>query len=300
MSLDLKRLAAKENRRQLVRGLGWFSIGLGLAEFLAPRELSRLCGLPYRPLLLRVLGLREIASGVGLLTQSEPAPWLKARVAGDTMDIGLLGASFLADDANARRLALTTGAVAGVAALDVLCSQDATDGAAATGPGALHFERSVIINRPAEELYNLWRKFDQLPCFMSHLISVLEQGDRSHWVAKGPAGTELHWDAEILNERQNELIAWRSLPGGDVDHVGSVRFQPARGGRGTLVRVELQYRPPAGRAGATIAKLLGQSLEKQVDVDLRRFKQWVETREIAPTEAQSAVTSTNYNVIVRG
>ena len=305
MSVDFKRLGARENRDQLVRGLGWFSIGLGLAELLAPRQLSRMCGLPCRPLLMRALGLREIASGVGILTQSEPGPWLKARVAGDAMDLGLMGASLLAKDVQPGRVALAAGAVAGVTALDVLCSQDrGEDGSPASGRGVVHFERSIIVNRPAAELFQLWRNVEELPRFMTHLLSVTRIGDgRSRWVAQGPAGTEVFWEAEIINETMDEFIAWRSLPGGDVDHVGSVRFQPARGNRGTLVRVEMQYRAPAGIAGAKIAKLLGQAPEKQIDLDLRRFKQWAETGEIARTEGQPAgrrhSTSRKYDDLVR-
>jgi uncharacterized membrane protein len=99
--------------------------------------------------------------------------------------------------------------------------------------------------------------------------------------AKGPAGTRIEWDAEIINEHSNELIAWRSLPGSDVDHAGSVRFEPATGERGTTVKVEMRYEPPAGMLGATVARLLGQSPGKQVKIDLLRFKQLMETGEIA-------------------
>jgi uncharacterized membrane protein len=304
MSVNLKRVAARVNRHLVVQGLGWFSVGLGLAELFAPRKVSRLCGIPYRPLLMRVLGLRELASGVGILSRQQPGFWLKSRVAGDTMDLSLLGASLFAEEAKPSRLAFATCAVAGVTALDMVSSMDAGNGASPSGAGADHFKRSIIINRSSEELYNLWRNFEQLPQFMQHLISVQTIGEgRSRWVAKGPAGTQLQWDAEIINDKPSELIAWRSLPGGDVDHVGSVRFQPARGGRGTLVRVEMQYRVPAGAAGAAIAKFLAQSPEKQVDVDLRRFKQWVETGEVARTEGQSAgrarSTSMKYDDLVR-
>ena len=304
MGTALQRFVAKENRERMVTGLGWFSIGLGLAELLMPRTLSRLVGAPCKPLLIRALGVREIAAGVGLLTQPKPAPWLKARVAGDAMDLGLLGAAFFAEDSHPARLAIATTAVAGVTAMDVLATQDAASGTPPSGRGVVHFEHSIIINRPAEELYRCWRNFEELPRFMNHVIRVqASEGGRSHWVAKGPAGTTLHWDAEIINDHVNELIAWRSLPDGDVDHAGSVRFQPARGGRGTLVRVEMQYRAPAGAAGAKIARFLGQSPEKQVWVDLHRFKQWVETGEIARTEGQSAgrsrSTSRKYDDLVR-
>jgi uncharacterized membrane protein len=223
------------------------------------------------------------------LTRPQTATWLKARVAGDAVDLGLMGASFFAEEAQPARLALATGAVVGVTALDVLCAMDAADGAPSTARGAVHFERSVIINRAAEELYSRWRDFEQLPRFMHHLVSVQSTGlGRSRWVAKGPAGTHVEWEAEIITDKPNEVIAWKSLPEGDIEHAGSVRFQPARGGRGTLVRVEMQYRAPAGAAGAIAAKLLGHAPERTIDADLRRFKQWVETGELARTQGQPA------------
>jgi uncharacterized membrane protein len=122
-------------------------------------------------------------------------------------------------------------------------------------------------------------------------------------VAKGPAGSRVEWDAEMSEDIPNQLIAWRSLAGADVDSAGSVRFEPATGGRGTIVRVDMHYRPPAGKAGAWIAKMLGQSPEKQLAVDLRRFKQMVETGEIARTEGQPAgrmrSTSRKYDDLIR-
>jgi uncharacterized membrane protein len=122
---------------------------------------------------------------------------------------------------------------------------------------------------------------------MKHLESVkVTGGDRSHWVAKGPAGTSVEWDAEVYNEKENELIAWRSLEGSQVDNAGSVHFESAAGGRGTIVRVVLKYDPPAGKLGAVVARLFGESPAQQIDEDLRRFKQLMETGETATTEGQ--------------
>lgn len=148
-------------------------------------------------------------------------------------------------------------------------------------------EKSVTINRSPEELYAFWRNFENLPRFMNHLESVRVTGEKSsHWVATAPAGTTVEWDAEIFNERANELIAWRSLEGADVDSAGSVHFEPATGGRGTVVRVILKYDPPGGVVGAAVAKLFGENPEQQIDEDLRRFKQVMETGETATTEGQ--------------
>ena len=148
-------------------------------------------------------------------------------------------------------------------------------------------EKSVTVNRPPEEVYRFWRDFQNLPRFMNHLESVSDLGGgRSHWVAKAPAGKTVEWDAEVYNEKENELIAWRSLEGADVDNAGSVRFEPAPEGRGTIVRVTLKYDPPAGKLGSLVAKLWGEEPSQQIEEDLRRFKQVMEAGEIPTTEGQ--------------
>jgi uncharacterized membrane protein len=148
-------------------------------------------------------------------------------------------------------------------------------------------EKSVTINRPAEELYSFWRNFENLPRFMNHLEAVRVTGEsRSHWVAKAPAGTSVEWDAEIYNEKEGELIAWRTLEGSQVASAGSVRFESAPGGRGTIVRVSLKYDPPGGKLGSLVARLFGENPEQQIDEDLGRFKQLMETGEVATTKGQ--------------
>ena len=124
---------------------------------------------------------------------------------------------------------------------------------------------------------------------MEHLKSVQTIGpNRWHWIAKGPKDIDIEWDAEVIVDRPNELIAWRSLEGADVDNAGSVRFERAPGGRGTIVRVKIEYRPPGGALGTAVAMLFGETPEKQVPMDLRRFKQLMETGEIPTTEGQPA------------
>jgi uncharacterized membrane protein len=150
-------------------------------------------------------------------------------------------------------------------------------------------EKSVTIDRSPEELYSFWRNFENLPRFMNHLESVKQTGEgRSHWVAKAPAGKTVQWDAEIYNEKENELIAWRSLEGADVDNAGSVRFEPATDGRGTIVKVTLKYDPPGGMLGSIIAKLFGEEPSQQIEEDLHRFKQVMETGATPTTEGQSS------------
>jgi uncharacterized membrane protein len=161
--------------------------------------------------------------------------------------------------------------------------REATDSDPVVGPGeGIRVEQSITINRPAGDLFRFWRNFENLPRFMDHLESVtVLSPEQSHWVAKGPVGTRVEWDAEVYNEIEDELIAWRSLPGSDVSHAGSVHFVPI-GESSSDVRVVLRYDPPAGRLGAAIAGLFGEEPSRQVADDLRRLKQVMEAGEGAP------------------
>jgi uncharacterized membrane protein len=151
----------------------------------------------------------------------------------------------------------------------------------------IKYERSFTINRPASELFDFWRRLENLPRIMQHLKSVTQLPDgRSHWVAEGPMGVEVSWDAEIHNEEPGRLIAWRSLPGSEVDTAGSVHFNELGNGRGAELRVSLKYNPPYGQIGAGIASLMGSSAEQEIEEDLRRFKQLMEAGEVATTEGQ--------------
>jgi len=150
----------------------------------------------------------------------------------------------------------------------------------------MNVKKVVTINRSPEELYNFWHNFENLPRFMRHLEAVQVTGPgQSHWKTKGPAGQMVEWDAEIIEDRPNELIAWRSLEGATVPNSGMVRFTRATGGRGTWVQVALEYDPPGGPAGALVAKLFGEEPEKQVYDDLHAFKQVMELGEIVLSDA---------------
>ena len=147
--------------------------------------------------------------------------------------------------------------------------------------------RSVTIDRPPEELYRFWRNFEHLPYCMGHLQSVTVLDDtRSHWVARAPGGRTVEWDAEIINEKENQLIAWRSVEGAEIANAGSVHFLPAPGGRGTEVRVVLSYDPPFGHIGSAIASLFQKEPNQQVREDLRRLKRLFEAGEVPTTEGQ--------------
>jgi uncharacterized membrane protein len=149
-------------------------------------------------------------------------------------------------------------------------------------------EKTMTINKPAAELYRFWHNFENLPHFMKHLKSVkVQDATRSHWVASAPLDGSVEWDADITEERENELIAWKSVAGADVDNAGFIQFKPAPNNNGTEVKVVTEYNPPAGVIGAAIAKLFGEAPEQQIGDDLRRFKMLMETGEIATTDGQS-------------
>jgi len=163
------------------------------------------------------------------------------------------------------------------------CHPKQTSVPAETG---VRVDQSITINRRPEELYRFWRDFQNLPRFLSHLKSVEVTGyHRSRWTARA-LGMNLSWEAEVINEKEPSLIAWRSLEGSEVDTAGSVHFLPAPGGRGTEVRVELKYQPPAGKLGAALAWLFGDSAEAQIKEDLRRLKQIMEAGEVPTTRGQ--------------
>jgi uncharacterized membrane protein len=159
----------------------------------------------------------------------------------------------------------------------------------ANGHEGILVERTVTVNRPKEELFQMWRDFENLPRFMQHLESVHvedEDSGRSHWVAKAPMGQNVEWDSEVIEEHENELLVWKSLPGSSVESMGRVEFKDAPGGRGTVVHVAMRYNPPAGSLGAAFAKLFGEEPDQQVNEDLHHFKQIMETGEVATVQGQ--------------
>ncbi|HET9479265.1 MAG TPA: SRPBCC family protein [Pyrinomonadaceae bacterium] len=272
----------KSGPKRLAKGLGWFSVGLGLAELLAPQAIAKISGVSNKHTsLIRLYGLRELASGITIFTQKKPATGVWSRVAGDALDLASLGMAFTAPDAKRGRVAFATANVLAVTALDLMCATQLSN-----GTHGVHAQASCIVNRAPEEVYQFWRHFENLPRFMKHLESVEDLGDgRSHWTAKGPAGTTVEWDAMIVADVHGEVITWRSLEDSDVDNAGAVRFERAAGNRGTIVKVNIQYNPPAGVLGATVAKLFGEEPEQQLDDDLRRFKQVLEVGEVVVSDA---------------
>jgi uncharacterized membrane protein len=161
--------------------------------------------------------------------------------------------------------------------------------AGAERPKAIRVEKSITINRTPEDLYAFWRDLQNLPQFMDHLAAVVEhEGRRSTWVARAPAGTTVRWEAEVTEEEPGKAIAWRSLPGSEVPNEGRVTFTPLGEGRGTVVRVNLRYSPPAGKIGMALAKLFGEEPAQQVSADLRRLKWQLEGGFTPTTEGQAS------------
>jgi uncharacterized membrane protein len=152
---------------------------------------------------------------------------------------------------------------------------------ALSGRRGIDLREVVSLERPLDEVYQFWRRLENLPRFMRHLEDVTQYGDgRSHWVACGPSGSHFEWDAEIINDVENKVIGWRSLPNADVVSAGSVNFRSVRHGRSTEIAVHLQYAPPGGRLGAFAAKLFGKEPAQMIREDLRRLKQVLEAGEI--------------------
>jgi uncharacterized membrane protein len=153
-------------------------------------------------------------------------------------------------------------------------------GASVDGSRAVRVDESVTIHLPRATVYKFWRNFENFPGFMEHLQSVTETSEKqSHWVAKAPLGRTIEWDAEIINDVPNDRIGWRSLPGSDVMHAGSVRFKEAPNGS-TIVDVTVEYEVPGGVIADTMARLLGQAPSQQIRKDLESFKALMESGEV--------------------
>jgi uncharacterized membrane protein len=286
---DNQQGAGRANYERLAKGLGWFSIGLGLAEVAAPGTIAKLIGIAddeKNRMLLRspVYGMRELGAGAGILSTPQPAGWMWSRVAGDILDLGSLAAAYNNEANDRKRVMMGIAAVLGVTVLDVLCAQglSASEGEQST-PSTT---KAITLNKSPQEVYAFWRNFENLPRFMRHLESVHESGgNRSLWRAVGPAGKIIQWEAEITQDEPNRLIAWQSLPGADVQNSGRVTFEPGFYGRGTIVKVEVAYDPPGGAVGAMVAKLFGKDANQMLDDDLRAFKQIMEIGEIVNSDA---------------
>ena len=282
--------------QNIASGLGWFSIGLGLAEVAAPGAVASLVGLPGNSAtrnVLRVFGIRELATGIGILKNPGEPGWIWARVAGDALDIAALWTGAQSNGRDTARSATATAALIGLTVMDAFCgaqlstaSKDAGERNGSKAKRSNRVSRSIIVDRPVEEVYRFWHDFGNLPKFMTFLESVESTGDRrSHWTANGPAGAQVEWDADIVVDEPNREIAWRSAEGAPFKNSGSVRFEPAPGNRGTLVRVEMEYAPFGVVFPSVMGKMLGVDVGQRIQHDLRNFKQVLELGEVTRSDA---------------
>jgi len=270
---------------QLAIGLGWFSIALGVTELVAPRQLARAIGMPdASETTLRSFGAREVGNGIAILMQPNRSAWLWSRVGGDALDLSYLASGLGSDHNDDGRVGMAIAAVLGVTALDVVCARrllERQDDFGAMPTNIVRVERTTTINRPVDEVYRFWKNFENFPRFMRHVQSVeMLGGNRSRWRVKAPAGMSVQWEAEMVDDREGERIAWRSTEDSQVQNSGIVQFQAAPGARGTEVRVQLEYLPPAGHLGRSMAWLFGEEPDQTIHEDLHRFKQLMETGEI--------------------
>ena len=258
------------------RRLGWASLALGLPQLIAPAAFARTVGLSsHDEEVVLGVGVRELVAGAGLLSGKGTGLFLWSRVLGDAMDLSLLRSH--GDGSTRNRVA--QAAVAGIALVDLSAAVKRTRTGSAS-PAPVSLTAATTVNRPPREVYDFWRGLERLPQFMHHLEQVEWVGEkRTRWTAAAPIG-RVSWEAELVDDRPGERIAWCSLPGATVPNEGSVEFTPAPGGRGTEVRVHLTYAVPLGRAGRAAARLMGEEPHQQVEDDLRRFKQVMETGEV--------------------
>ncbi|HEX2870076.1 MAG TPA: SRPBCC family protein [Polyangiaceae bacterium] len=287
--METPTIGRREISERRARLLGYLSLGLGLSELAAPRQVARLVGARDKQAtraIVRALGVRGLVTGFSILGKTSSAAPVWSRVAGDAIDLALLGTAMSKGAANRGRLVAAIVAVAGVGALDAYSAARLSRSKAIQDVvGPIHVVRSITINRQPEVVYGYWRFLENLPSFMAHLESVRVEGDTSVWRANAPAGTTVEWRAEVTLDEPNRRIGWRSLEGSTVPNRGVVRFEPGPGGRGTVVCVELKYELPGGAISALLAKLFGEEPGQQISGDLRRLKQVLETGGVVHSDA---------------
>jgi uncharacterized membrane protein len=227
-----------------------------------------------------MLGLREVATGLAIVRRPRAAGWLWGRVLCDAMDLALLRRA--RGRGHDDRLAASAAAVAFVTVIDAFTAMELSQ----RRHRGISIRAAITVNRPIEEVYRFWHNFENLPRFMANLESVEVHDGSSQWRARGLPGTSVAWEADVVVDRPNDVIVWRSHVDSELRNAGSVRFLPAPGGRGTEVRVSLDFDPPGGRIAEALAKLFGRIPQVRIEQDLRRFKQVMETGEVVISDAK--------------
>ncbi|HWF07610.1 MAG TPA: SRPBCC family protein [Bryobacteraceae bacterium] len=264
--------------------LGWFSIALGAVEFLFPKRLARMIGTPPKPLTMRLMGLREIGVGLGILASERKAGWIKARVAGDAIDLAMLKSSFDSRRANRIRLGGTVAGVVAVTAADVIYARKV---AAKEAPGErrIRVEASMAVNKPPADCYEFWRDAGNFSKFMKNVEATRTNGGQTHLKVRTGLVT-FEWDAEITEEIPNEAISWRCVNRAKFANSGSVRFEPRLNARGTNVRLAVEYDSLGVGLGGAADAFLKTISRHQARENLRRFKSVMECGEFPVTQGQ--------------
>lgn len=274
------------NGQTTARFLGWFSVGLGLAEVVAPNAITRALGTRRRPGLVRTAyGLRELAVGAGLLTTRTPQPWVWARVAGDVLDLATLGAALGGRRSNRGAVGFALASVAAVTALDVrtalaLGTENGTSGATEKGapPDAEEVRSSITIGRPPEEVYWAWRDPVTVATMLQPFARVhAESPELAHIQPRTPLGGALQWSWDVPDERPGEFMRFRSLEGSTVRNEGTATLRPTADGRGTHLEVHARYQAPGGPLGTKALAAFGLVPQKALDETLDRFRDLVES-----------------------
>ncbi|MGY1706130.1 SRPBCC family protein [Geodermatophilus sp. SYSU D00697] len=257
------------------------SAALGVPQVARSADFARSLAVgdaPRHRAVTELVGVGELVAAAGLLGRPHPA-WLWGRVCGDALDLSLMRTALRHHDGRGLRRSVLAMAGLVVTAVDVYAAATRTIRKGTATP--MELTSATTVTRPPEEVYAFWRQLDRLPTFMAHLDEVrATNAHRSHWKASAPFGRSVEWDAETTDDVPGQRIAWRSLDGADVPNSGQVDFVPAPGGRGTEVHVTLTYELPGGALGKAVAKYFGEEPSQQLDDDLRRFKQVLETGEV--------------------
>ena len=268
----------------LSRALGWFGIALGTAELVAPDLLARVIGIkPDRrsSWILRAFGVREIFAGLGILARPRRPMPVWSRVLGDVLDTAALATAAFTRRKSGTRVAGALAAVAGAGVLDFVASRRVQKAYNESNRPVMF---AVTIAKSPMEVYDFYRKLEQLPIFMDYLESVVETGPRmSHWIAKTPVGGRVEWDAEIIDDRPGQCIAWKSLPDSPIETRGQITFAANPAGH-CEVHCEMQLGVLGSGPSAALARWFAKP---QIKGDLRRLKQVLETGEVLRSDASS-------------
>lgn len=259
--------------RKLAQGIGWYSIALAVVELISPKTVNQTIGIKDDPLhhnLVRVRGVRELISGIGIVASRKPAGYLWSRVAGDVIDFALVGQALTHRRNNKQKLLIATAAFSAVALLDVVAALSQTH---KKDTPNLRLKRSIKVNGTPDELYELWRQPETLPKIMKHFAEFTHiDAQRSHWKIPAAVGPALEWEAVIVEEREGKYLRWESLPGTTLPTRGWVNFRSLGKGDKTEVCLCLDFEPPAGALGEAALKLVQGIPNGLVQDMLNQFK----------------------------